>query len=102
LIKQKVCKPNQSSGSKISSYIIDMTLIKWMPNGYVYIDSGRCLFELLTNGGYLHPRRRLMMSKQQFGSFRAWTSPEYWDSQEPALRVFWARPFLSFSCVELE
>jgi hypothetical protein len=48
----RITTGNQSSGSKISIYIIDMTLIKWRPNGYVYIDSG--MFELLTNGGYLY------------------------------------------------
>jgi hypothetical protein len=43
-----------------------------------------------------------MVSKQRPGSFRAWTNLEYWESRETVLRVFWARPFLSFSCVELE
>jgi hypothetical protein len=38
----------------------------------------------------------LMKSQQRFGPFHAWTSLEYWQPRQPASRVFWAQPFLSF------
>ncbi len=37
---------------------------------------------------------RLMMSKQRLGHLLAWMSPQFSESRELALRVFWARPLL--------